>query len=108
MASIVLVGCSTLEKPDPKACFNLAVGGYGGCTTAITKQRTILSAEDWARLKSGPGFWLLPEEFAKLKIFLLKLCEKSKMCKEQDVKQINEDFDLFLNTPSDIMGLKPT
>jgi len=99
LIAVLATSCSSLPKPDVKACFNLMVGGYGGCSTSQTKKRTILSPSDWATMKAGPGFWLTPEEVAKQKKFALSLCEKSKMCSKDLRVEINKQFDIFEPQP---------
>lgn len=101
-----LANCSTFEKPDDEACFNLGVGGFGGCTTEQTGKQRVLSPAEWARIKEGPGFWYMPEAVANKRKFMLKVCEKSKMCKDSDIKEINTKFDLFLNAPKEMIGEK--
>lgn len=97
------VACSTFEKPDDEACFNLGVAGFGGCVTEQTNKQRVLSPEAWSAMKSGPGFWYMPEAVANKKKFLLKVCEKTKICKDADIAEINKKFDLFINAPNEIL-----
>ena len=102
---VVLTSCKTLEeKPDTEGCFNLGVGGYGGCATTQTNRRRILSPAEWNAMRAGPGFWFMPEAIAADKKFVLRLCERTKMCSDADKREVSKRFDLFLGTPSEILN----
>lgn len=78
------------------------VDGFGACSSSQTEKTVILSPEDWAAKKSGPGYWISVEEVAKQKVFTLQICEKSGMCGKDTQKEIKQKFDLFLNKPQEL------
>jgi hypothetical protein len=94
------------QIPDEEGCFNLSVGGYGGCSTTMTNKQRILSPTAWAEMKNGEGYWLKSRAIANLKKFVLNICAKTASCTEEGKREISKKFDLFLTAPQIIEGKK--
>jgi len=105
--TVVLTGCSTFskeEKPDLTGYFNIPnTDGWCGSVTMNTQVRKAIPPQMCYEIKSGAGFWVMPEDVAKWQKFILRICEKTKMCSQDGVKEVNQTFDFFLNAPEDIL-----
>ena len=103
----VLTGCSTFskeDKPDLTGYFNISnTDGWCGSVTMNTKKKKAISPQLCAQIKAGAGFWVMPEDVAKWQKFILRICEKTKMCSKDGVAELNQTFDFFLIAPEEIL-----
>ncbi len=100
---ILLVTCpgclaTKVAKPDPEGCTNW-VGGYGFCNTMNTQKTRVLTPPQWKAMKDGEGFWFPAKELKKNIDFVHLICDATKQCQPDMIKELDQKFDLFINAP---------
>ena len=87
-----LISCATV--PDAQVCVRLDEGFGAACTTTLTDDRTIYTEEEYKEMETGL-YVMKPEEWSKIKEFILKTCEKSSNCKLNKTEERIEGFENY-------------
>ena len=83
-------GCAHFEIADFKAIVTLPASEDGFGISVLSKKEERINKDDWAQIRKR-GIVLLPEEYKKLKVSILKNCHL------YECKQITGAFDsMFL------------
>jgi hypothetical protein len=74
-------GCATVQIPDFRAHITLPASGDGYYVNTISKQEGRIPKLEWDEKKKR-GIVLLSEDWAKLKMVVIKNCLNNRSCKD--------------------------
>lgn len=78
--TVIFTGCATVELPDAYLYVTLPASGNGFGVNTLTGNEIEIPASKWQKM-SRRGVILLPEDWAKIKLSLLKACIQNE-CKQ--------------------------
>lgn len=81
----VLISSCAVNPPDIFVCADLDQS-TGYCAKTISDEQKEVTGEEWQDFKST-SLKMSASDWSQLKAYILKMCEKNKQCKQQDLTQ---------------------